>query len=113
MTYPFEVHIPLLNPNEPYAQLSVLNVVDGQKVSKGDSLAVVETTKASAELFAECEGYIAGLRAAAGDVLQAGERLCWLAEEAGWQPPMEAPVEEMAATSGMTEKLARKVKESL
>jgi acetyltransferase EpsM len=95
MTYPFEVHIPLLNPNEPYAQLSVLNIAEGQKVSEGDSLAVLETTKASAELLAEHAGYIAGLRAAAGDVLQAGERLCWLAEDAGWQPPTEAEVEEI------------------
>jgi acetyltransferase EpsM len=95
MTHPFEVHIPLLNPNEPYAQLSELNVAEGQKVSKGDILATLETTKASAELLAERAGYIAGLRASAGDVLQAGERLCWLAEESGWQPPEEAQVEEI------------------
>lgn len=94
MTNPFEVHIPLLNPNEPYAQLSILIVAEGQKVSEGDLLAVVETTKASAELLAERMGYVAGLQASEGDVLQAGERLCWLAEEPGWQPPEEARVEE-------------------
>lgn len=96
MTHPFEVHIPLLNPNEPYAQLSILNIAEGQKVSEGDLLAVLETTKASAELLAERAGYIAGLRATAGDVLQAGERLCWLADEPDWQPPEEAQIEEIA-----------------
>jgi sugar O-acyltransferase (sialic acid O-acetyltransferase NeuD family) len=85
------VLIPLLNANEPEAQLAALHVQPGQHVKAGDLLCTLETTKAAADLEAEGEGYIAGLRFAQGDTARAGDLMCYLAPTPGWQPPA-APV---------------------
>ena len=81
------VLIPLLNANEPEAQLAALHVQPGQHVRLGDLLCTLETTKAAADLEAEGEGYIAGLRFAQGDTARAGDLLCYLAPTPDWQPP--------------------------
>lgn len=81
------VTIPLLNPNEPEAALTALYVQEGQYVRVGDPLGMLETTKATAELYAEAEGYVSGLRAAQGQTLRAGEVLCYLASSPDWTPP--------------------------
>lgn len=87
---PEAVLIPLLNPNEPEAQLAALHVSEGQRVTKGELLCTLETTKSAADLAAESEGFVAGLRAAVGDTLRAGEVLCYLAPDPDWQPPAPA-----------------------
>jgi acetyltransferase EpsM len=83
----FEVLVPLLNPNEPEARLSELLVANGEQVKQGVVLCALETTKSTTELVAQQEGYVIGLQATVGDMLRAGDRLCWLADEADWQPP--------------------------
>lgn len=85
------VLIPLLNPNEPEAALAALHVQAGQRVAPGDLLCTLETTKSAADLHAEGEGYIAGLQAAPGQTLRAGEVLCYLAPAPDWQPPAPPP----------------------
>jgi sugar O-acyltransferase (sialic acid O-acetyltransferase NeuD family) len=85
----YEVLIPLLNPNEPEALLAALHVQDGQQVSAGDLLCTLETTKSTAELLAEHDGFVAGLHARQGVTLRAGERLCYLAASPEWSPPVE------------------------
>ncbi len=84
---PIQVTIPLLNPNEPEALLAALHVSEGQQVSPGDPLCMLETTKSTAELEAETGGFVAGLRFSQGETVRAGELLCYLAETADWQPP--------------------------
>jgi acetyltransferase EpsM len=101
----YEVLVPLLNPNEPEARLSELLVVNGQQVKKGVILCALETTKSTAELVAEKEGYVIGLQAAAGDILRAGERLCWLADEADWQPPEPGQISTPSIEAGLPEGL--------
>jgi sugar O-acyltransferase (sialic acid O-acetyltransferase NeuD family) len=93
MTDPLEVFIPLLNPNEPEAQLTALQVSEGQKVGKGDTLCTLETTKSSQDILVERAGYVVGLQATVGSVLRAGERLCWLADAKNWKPPEPATAE--------------------
>lgn len=92
------VVVPLLNPNEKEATLTSLHVQKGQRVSVGQVLAILETTKSTTELAAEVEGYVAGLRARQGDVLNAGETLCYLAERAD-EPLPAAPASEAQPTS--------------
>lgn len=87
-----EVFAPLLNPNEPEAQIVALHVEEGQKVSEGDSICTLETTKSVAEILAEKEAYVIGLEIKVGDLIQAGARLCWLADQRDWQPPKSAPL---------------------
>jgi sugar O-acyltransferase (sialic acid O-acetyltransferase NeuD family) len=101
---PFEVFIPLLNPNEPEALLASLQIAEGQQVSKGDLLCTLETTKAASELYAEENGYVRGLRAQTGDTLRAGELLCYLSPDREWTPPARAtprgPGEELPRLEG-------------
>jgi sugar O-acyltransferase (sialic acid O-acetyltransferase NeuD family) len=89
MTEPTIVFIPLLNPNEPGALLATLHVDNGQHVSIGDALCTLETTKSTAELTAEVDGYILGLKATNGQTLQAGEILCYLSTTPDWIPPVD------------------------
>jgi sugar O-acyltransferase (sialic acid O-acetyltransferase NeuD family) len=72
------IKIPLLNPNEPEALLTALEVVEGQKIEKDDLIALVETTKSTGEIRAEESGYLVGLRFTQGDTLQAGEVLAYI-----------------------------------
>jgi sugar O-acyltransferase (sialic acid O-acetyltransferase NeuD family) len=93
MKDPYEVLIPLLNPNEPEAQVTALHVSEGQKVRKGDTLCTLETTKSSQDVLVEQAGYVVGLLTSVGSKLRAGERLCWLAGSKGWKPPKPAAAE--------------------
>ncbi|MEX1071683.1 MAG: NeuD/PglB/VioB family sugar acetyltransferase [Anaerolineales bacterium] len=79
--------IPLLNPNETEARLVTLHVKEGQKLKKGQLVAVLETTKSSFELESEGAGYLLGLTAKQGETLRAGETLAFLAESKDWKPP--------------------------
>jgi acetyltransferase EpsM len=87
MTNPYPITIPLLNPNEPGALLAALHISPGQFIHQGDRLCTLETTKSTAELTAETEGYVVGLAFETGQTIQAGEILCYLAESADWTPP--------------------------
>lgn len=93
MSEAIEVSVPLLNPNEREALVAAIYVSTGERVDAGDVLCSLETTKSTAEVVATREGYVAGLGVKVGDVLVAGERLCWLAEQADWQPPEPTPSE--------------------
>ncbi|MBN2502924.1 MAG: lipoyl domain-containing protein, partial [Anaerolineales bacterium] len=81
------VLIPLLNANEPEAQLIGLHVQAGQQVAPGDLLCTLETTKSAAEVEAESGGYVAGLAFAEGDTVKAGDVFCYLADSPDWTPP--------------------------
>lgn len=82
-----QVLIPLLNPNETELQLAALDIVEGDRVTDGQRLCTLESTKSTTELYAESEGYIVGLHVAVGDTLRAGRSLCWIAKKADWAPP--------------------------
>lgn len=87
MNPPTPITIPLLNPNEPDALLAALHVQTGQHVVTGDPLGTLETTKSAAELQAETDGYVVGLRFQAGETVRAGQTLCYLADTPDWAPP--------------------------
>jgi sugar O-acyltransferase (sialic acid O-acetyltransferase NeuD family) len=87
MDAPVDVPVPLLNPNEPESRLAAIHAPDGTHVKRGQPLVTLETTKSSVEVEAETAGYVAGLRASVGDLLRAGDRLCWLAASRDWKPP--------------------------
>lgn len=99
------VLIPLLNPNEPEARLVVLYVANAQRVEAGDALCLIENTKSAAEIVAEGEGFVVGLHASPGDLLRAGERLCWLADSADWEPPPDMDPASVRRAAGIPEGL--------
>jgi sugar O-acyltransferase (sialic acid O-acetyltransferase NeuD family) len=84
---PTPVIFPLLNPNEPEALLAALHVQEGQYIKSGDPLCTLETTKSTAEMEAETNGYVIGLRFGMGETVRAGDLLCTLAETPEWRPP--------------------------
>jgi acetyltransferase EpsM len=86
------VLIPLVNPNEPEAQLAAIGVHDKQWVQSGTLLCTLETTKSTMEVYAEADGYIIALQRRPGDTVRAGELLCYLAASADWQPPEDARI---------------------
>lgn len=87
---PNPILIPLLNPNEPEALVANLYVGEGQQVAAEELLCTLETTKSTADVHAETDGYVIGLRVTEGDTVRAGDVLCYLAEN----PDEELPENE-------------------
>ena len=89
------IKIPLLNPNEPEVLLAAVEVDEGQHLEKDDTIALVETTKSTAEIKAEKAGYLVGLRFKEGQTLQAGEVLAYIGVSPNTKdpnlPPWSAP----------------------
>jgi sugar O-acyltransferase (sialic acid O-acetyltransferase NeuD family) len=92
MTDLFPVQVPLVNPNENESLLAQLCVHNGQKVRKGELLAVFETTKSTLELLSEREGYVLGLTLKEGETLPAGKHLCFIAPSSDAVLPEEKTV---------------------
>lgn len=86
------IYIPLLNPNEPEANLVALHVAEGDFVEKGDLLCTLETTKSTADVQAEGSGYVSALQVQVGQILPAGVLLCYLANNPGYTPPEQEMV---------------------
>ncbi len=95
------VHVPLINPNETEARLIGLPVSNGVKVTKGDTLATLETTKSTFELLADAEGYVAGLQAKQGDMLPAGQIFLYIAPRKDWQAPQKQSETSTAVPDGL------------
>ena len=74
-----EILVPLLNANEPEAQLIEIHAKDGQVVEKGAILFSIETTKAASDIEAPENGFLR-LLAKEGDTLQVGDRLAVITE---------------------------------
>ena len=62
----------------------------GDKVAAGDVLFEVETDKATMEVEAAGDGYLADVRAAAGDDVPVGKPIALIADSPGAAPPDEA-----------------------
>jgi acetyltransferase EpsM len=88
MTEPFPIIIPLINPNEPGAKLVALHVSPGQHILRGEKLCTLETTKSIVELAAENDGFVIGLAFKAGETIQTGDILGYLADSADLTPPV-------------------------
>ncbi|HEX5229700.1 MAG TPA: dihydrolipoamide acetyltransferase family protein [Bryobacteraceae bacterium] len=62
---------------------------EGDAIAKGEPLAEIETDKVVLELEAPGEGVLAGVTAAAGDVVQVGKTIAWIVAP-GEKPPAES-----------------------
>ncbi len=106
MTDPVPLHIPLLNPNEPEALLTILHIQEGQYVVAGETVAVLETTKATHELVAGTDGYAIGLRFSAGETVRSGEVLCYIGDSPDQQiPEMQARIPADSPAGGIPDGL--------
>lgn len=75
------IRFPLINANEPEMTLASIEVQQGQQVQVGQVLAVVETTKATAEITAESAGYVFLIQPQAGLVVRAGQLFGFLSPD--------------------------------
>jgi pyruvate dehydrogenase E2 component (dihydrolipoamide acetyltransferase) len=66
---------------------------EGDSIAKGEPLAEIETDKVVMELEATADGVLAGVKAAAGDVVQVGKIIAWIVA-----PGEKLPVEAEGAT---------------
>jgi len=62
---------------------------EGDSIAKGEPIAEIETDKVVLELEATADGVLAGVQAAAGDVVQVGKTIAWIVAP-GEKPPAEA-----------------------
>ncbi|MGA2880687.1 MAG: dihydrolipoamide acetyltransferase family protein [Bryobacteraceae bacterium] len=62
---------------------------EGDSITKGEPIAEIETDKVVLELEATADGVLAGVSAAAGDVVPVGKTIAWVVAP-GEKPPMEA-----------------------
>ncbi len=69
---------------------------EGDSISKGEPIAEIETDKVVLELEAAADGVLAGVSAAAGDVVQVGKTIAWILAP-GEQAPVEAATSSPAA----------------
>ncbi|RAL20488.1 hypothetical protein DL240_16925 [Lujinxingia litoralis] len=74
------VYIPMLNANEDEAEVVDVLVEEGQKVSRGDVLCTLESTKATADVEAPSAGYVRALAFSSGQRARVGQPLCALTE---------------------------------
>jgi pyruvate dehydrogenase E2 component (dihydrolipoyllysine-residue acetyltransferase) len=62
---------------------------EGDSIAKGEPIAEIETDKVVLELEATADGVLAGVKAAAGDVVPVGKTIAWIVGP-GEKPPAEA-----------------------
>lgn len=70
------IEIPLVNPNEPEVQVIEIAVEPFSRIGRGDLVCVVETSKATADVRAEVEGWIGALHVSVGQRASAGDLIC-------------------------------------
>jgi pyruvate dehydrogenase E2 component (dihydrolipoamide acetyltransferase) len=80
---------------------------EGDSIAKGEPIAEIETDKVVLELEATADGVLAGVTAAAGDVVQVGKTIAWIVAP-GEKPPVEAEGATPAART-MTEQAKQAV----
>jgi pyruvate dehydrogenase E2 component (dihydrolipoamide acetyltransferase) len=69
---------------------------EGDAIAKGEPIAEIETDKVVLEVEASADGVLAGVTAAAGDVVQVGKTIAWIVAP-GERPPVETQTSAPAA----------------
>lgn len=88
---PFLVRVPQITDNDAVLLVTDVLVAEGDRVEEGQTLAVVETSKAASELTAPCAGFVRGLDFERGREYSIGHPICHLTEA------VDSPLPERAA----------------
>jgi sugar O-acyltransferase (sialic acid O-acetyltransferase NeuD family) len=97
---------PLVNTNEPEAEVIELNVTAFSPVAKGDVVCLLETSKATMEVECEHDGWIGELHVALHDRITAGDLICEVFD--GPPPRPEPGAVSDGAGTGARPRLTRK-----
>jgi sugar O-acyltransferase (sialic acid O-acetyltransferase NeuD family) len=100
------IEIPLVNPNEPEVQVIEVPVAPFSRIARGDVVCVVETSKATADVESELEGWIGPVHVAVGARAAAGDLVCEVFAER--PEPAHAPAAAAASERPAGLKLTRK-----
>lgn len=103
------IHVPRVNNNDDEVKLVSLRVTVGEKVSRGQLVAEVETDKAVVEVEAPADGFVLGVVANIGDVIAVGSVLLWVGELANEPMPRVAATAERAPTTSQPTAKARQL----
>ncbi|MCY4087371.1 MAG: NeuD/PglB/VioB family sugar acetyltransferase [Actinomycetia bacterium] len=77
-----QIVAPLINPNEPEAQVVEIAVEHSSHVVQGTAVCTLETSKATVVVESHLEGYVGGLRVTLDERVTAGDVICELYESA-------------------------------
>ena len=106
---PSPVHVPRVNNNDDEVKLVSLRVVVGEKISRGQLVAEVETDKAVVEVEAATDGFVLGVLANVDDVIAVGSVLLWMGERADEPIPIAAVSAQRDAATGQPTAKARQM----
>ena len=87
--------MPALEMAQETGKLLAWRKREGDAIAKGEPLLDIETDKAVVEIESPADGFLAGVKAQAGDVIPVGQTIGWIVSEGE-----EAPTEETSAASG-------------
>ena len=102
----FSILVPRINNNDDEVKLVGLECAPGDKVTKGQVVAQIETDKAVMDVTAHADGYVLGIVGKVDDVITVGKVLVWLGETPGEAIPEDKPAT-VAATGGGATPTAR------
>ena len=100
---PIALRTPRINNNDDTVRLTSILVETGSAVHKGQSLAEIETDKATFDVEAEQDGYVLAIIHQPGETVDVGSVLFWLGatpDEAVPEASNVTPVSEAPASSG-------------
>lgn len=113
----YTILVPQMNVNDDHAVIVAWHVPTGGKVAAGQLVATLETTKATFDVNADCDGYIAYTEPVKA-IVAVGMPLAWILDAPGGQVPV-TPAEAAAdrqntaaeADSRFTRKALRRMRE--
>jgi pyruvate dehydrogenase E2 component (dihydrolipoamide acetyltransferase) len=97
------VVMPALELTQETGKLVSWRKKEGEAVAKGETLLEIETDKAVVEIEAMADGFLAGIKAQAGEVIPVGRTIAWIVDKGEAPPEDESP---RAAAAIATAKIA-------
>jgi pyruvate dehydrogenase E2 component (dihydrolipoamide acetyltransferase) len=91
------VVMPALELTQETGKLVSWRKNEGEAVAKGETLLEVETDKAVVEVEALADGFLAGIKAKAGEVIPVGQTIAWIVEAGEAPPRQDSPAASAAA----------------
>jgi pyruvate dehydrogenase E2 component (dihydrolipoamide acetyltransferase) len=85
------VVMPALELTQETGKLVSWRKKEGEAVAKGETLLEIETDKAVVEVEAMADGFLAGIKAQAGDVVPVGRTIAWIVDKGEAPPEDESP----------------------
>jgi 2-oxoglutarate dehydrogenase E2 component (dihydrolipoamide succinyltransferase) len=105
MREPVEVLVPQMNPNDEHAVLVKWHVASGARVTADQLIATMETTKATFDVNAPCDGY-AFFHETERSMVAVGAAIAWISETA--EAPAAKPGAAQPAAADAESRITRK-----